>query len=212
VVEHWALGPERCLRGSAESNLRSSPFYRLMSPKCATPLSVPHGVRHHLSEGMWLAVLCHTEMVRELAALRVAVSSTSASVLWRSPNDTFRVEVVGELVAKYQKLEDCRAWLERSVARMCDLLLGLPLSQDRLADRMDEANGQLKVELAAWREADAEMEALRTAAARVQGLVLDNADRPTSLAASMSTVVELLTGSAGGPVLHWLPPCCIFQS
>jgi hypothetical protein len=133
-------------------------------------------------------------------------------VLWRSPNDTFRVEVVGELVAKYQKLEECCAWLERSVARMCDLLLGLPLSQDRLADRMDEANGQLKVELAAWREADAEMEALRTAAARVQGLVLDNADRPTSLAASMSTVVELLTGSAGGPVLHWLPPCCIFQS
>jgi hypothetical protein len=63
-----------------------------------------------------------------------------------------------------------------------------------LADHLDEAVGQLRVELDEWREADAELEALQTSAARVQGLVLDNIDGLSSLAASLSTVVELLDG------------------
>jgi hypothetical protein len=50
------------------------------------------------------------------------------------------------------------------------------------------------VELDEWREADAELEALQTSAARVQGLVLDNIDGLSSLAASLSMVVELLEG------------------
>jgi hypothetical protein len=50
------------------------------------------------------------------------------------------------------------------------------------------------VELDEWREADAELEALQTSAARVQGLVLDNIDGLSSLAASLSMVVELLDG------------------
>jgi hypothetical protein len=50
---------------------------------------------------MQLATLCHTEMVGELAALRAAVSSAVESVLGGSPNDTFHMEVVGELVAKF---------------------------------------------------------------------------------------------------------------
>jgi hypothetical protein len=52
--------------------------------------------------------LHHTEMAEEFAALRVVVSSVAESVLGQLPNDTFRVEVVGELVAKFQKLEECR--------------------------------------------------------------------------------------------------------
>jgi hypothetical protein len=50
------------------------------------------------------------------------------------------------------------------------------------------------VELAAQREADAELEALRTLVVRVRDLVLDGADGPSFLAASMSMVAELLNG------------------
>jgi hypothetical protein len=52
---------------------------------------------------MKLASLCHTEIVRELATLRAAVSSATEFELGRSPNKSFRVEVVDELIAKFQK-------------------------------------------------------------------------------------------------------------
>jgi hypothetical protein len=61
-----------------------------------------------------------------------------------------------------------------------------------LADYLDEATGQLRVELATQREAEAELEVLRSLAARFQDLVLDDADGLSSLAASMSTVVKEL--------------------
>jgi hypothetical protein len=76
--------------------------------------------------------------------------------------------------------------------RICDLLLGPPLSWARLVDHLDEAAGQHRAELAARREADDELEALRTLVARVWDLMLDNADGPSSLAASLSMAVELL--------------------
>jgi hypothetical protein len=60
-------------------------------------------VRNHLSEGMQITTLCHTEMAGELAALHAAVSSTMEFTLGRSPNGTFRVEIVDELVAKFQR-------------------------------------------------------------------------------------------------------------
>jgi hypothetical protein len=63
-----------------------------------------------------------------------------------------------------------------------------------LADHLDEAARQLRVELAARWEADVELVALWTSAARVRDLVSDNTDGSSSLAASMSTVVELLKG------------------
>jgi hypothetical protein len=78
--------------------------------------------------------------------------------------------------------------------RICDLLLGPPTGRARLAGRLNEAVGQLGVELATWREADVELEALWTSATRVHDLVLDNAGRPSSLAASMSTAVGLHLG------------------
>jgi hypothetical protein len=63
-----------------------------------------------------------------------------------------------------------------------------------LAVRLDEAVRCLRVELATWWEADAELEALRTSTARVWGLVLGRPDRPSSLAASLFVAAELLEG------------------
>jgi hypothetical protein len=48
------------------------------------------------------------------------------------------------------------------------------------------------VELAAWREVDTELEELRSLATRLQDMVMDNVGEPSSLAASLSTMVELL--------------------
>jgi hypothetical protein len=61
----------------------------------------PTRVRNHLSEGMWITALYHAELAKELATLWVAVFSTADFTLGRSPNETFRVTVVGELVAKF---------------------------------------------------------------------------------------------------------------
>jgi hypothetical protein len=117
-----------------------------------------------MSEGMQLATVCHTKMDGEHAALRVWVSFAVKSVLGRSLRDIFRVEVMGELAAKFQKMEDRCSWLQWPITRVCDLLLGPPPDRARLVDHLDEAVKQLRVELAAWQEADAELEALRTSA------------------------------------------------
>jgi hypothetical protein len=53
--------------------------------------------------------LHHIEMVGELAALWVVVSSAIESMFGHSTNDTFHVEVVGELVTEFQKLEEQRS-------------------------------------------------------------------------------------------------------
>jgi hypothetical protein len=78
--------------------------------------------------------------------------------------------------------------------RICDLLLGQPPSQARLADRLDEAAGELRAELVAHWEADVELEAMQTLVLRVRDLVLNNTDAPSFLAASLSMVVELIEG------------------
>jgi hypothetical protein len=73
----------------------------------------PPRARQHLSEGMRLAALRHTQMVEELAVLRVVMSSATESVLEHLPSDTFSMEVVGELVVEFQKMEDRRSRHER---------------------------------------------------------------------------------------------------
>jgi hypothetical protein len=50
---------------------------------------------------MRAAALCHTEVDRELAELRTALSSTTELVLGLLLDETFRVEVMGELVAEF---------------------------------------------------------------------------------------------------------------
>jgi hypothetical protein len=50
---------------------------------------------------MWAEALHHTEVAGELAVLWAVVSSTVEFVLGRSPNETFWVEVMDEMVAKF---------------------------------------------------------------------------------------------------------------
>jgi hypothetical protein len=59
-----------------------------------------------MSEEMWIAALYHTEMAQELAALWTTVSSIVEFKLGCSPDETIQVEVVDELVAKFQKPEE----------------------------------------------------------------------------------------------------------
>jgi hypothetical protein len=47
---------------------------------------------------MWVAALCHTEMVGELAVLWSVVSTAAESMLGHSLSDIIRVVVVDELV------------------------------------------------------------------------------------------------------------------
>jgi hypothetical protein len=91
-------------------------------------------------------------------------------------------------------MEDRHMQLERPAMRIWNLFLGPPPGQARLADHLDEAIGQLRVELATQRDADLELEALWTSAVRVQDLVLGSVDGPSSQTTSMSTTVELLEG------------------
>jgi hypothetical protein len=126
--------------------------------------------------------------------LRVVVSSTAELVLGCSPSETSQVEVTNDLVAKFRRWEELCSRLEGLAAMICDLLLGLPPSQARWADCLTEATGRLEAELIAQRLVDAELGALWTSTARVQDMVLGNADGPSSLVASLSMVVELLEG------------------
>jgi hypothetical protein len=88
---------------------------------------------------MRLVALRHIEMVGELAVFRAAVSSAMESVLRRSPDNTARAVVVGELVTKFQKVEDRCSWLEWPTARIYDLPLGPPPGRAWLADHLSEA-------------------------------------------------------------------------
>jgi hypothetical protein len=100
----------------------------IITELCHTIVGLPR-VRHHLPKGAWLAALRHTKMAGELAMLGVVVSSTVESMIGCSPSKTFRVEVVGELAAEFQKMEDQRSQLERPVVRICDLLHAPPTGQ-----------------------------------------------------------------------------------
>jgi hypothetical protein len=141
---------------------------------------------------MRAAAILHIEMAWDLAALWAVVTSSMELVLGHSPDETFWVEIMDELVAQFRKLEEMRSWLERPDARTCDLHLSLPPDQAQHADRLDEATRRLEAELTAQWQVGTELEALRTSAARVQDLVLDNIDGPSSLSASLSIMAELL--------------------
>jgi hypothetical protein len=143
---------------------------------------------------MQIIAFHYTKMARELAALRAAVSSTVEFVLGHSLDETLRMKVVDELVAEFWKLEERCSRLERPGMRIYDLLLRPPYGQARLADRLEEAPRRLGTELAVRWEADVELEAQQASAAWVRDLVLDGADKSSSLATSLSTAVELLEG------------------
>jgi hypothetical protein len=164
---------------------------------------------------MRLAALRHSEMAKALATLQAVVSTAAESVLGCSPSDTFRVEVVHELAAEFQKIEDQRSRLEWPAMRICDLLLGPPSGWAQLADCLDEATGQLRVELAAQRR---QMQSWRLCGLRLREFETWCWAAPMGhllwqwSCSKARSMLQLLTGSVGGLVLHWLPPCHISWS
>jgi hypothetical protein len=67
-------------------------------------------------------------MVEQLAVLWATVSSTAEFVLGRLPTKALQVKVVDELVARFQKQEERHLHLEKSIMRVCDLILGPPFN------------------------------------------------------------------------------------
>jgi hypothetical protein len=130
----------RCLRGSSGCTRGSELCLDIVSPP---------RVRNHLSEGIQLMALRHTEMAGEPVALQAVVSSAVESAHGHSPDEIFYVEVVGELVAEFQMMDKWCSWLEWHTVRICDILLGPPPGQARPADHLDEAIDQLRAKLAA---------------------------------------------------------------
>jgi hypothetical protein len=94
---------------------------------------------------------------------------------------------VAELFAEFWKLEERHSRLERPA----------PWTATRsgpIGRLFGRGHQTIWGELASWCEVDAELEALWTSIAWVRDMVLDNVDGPSSLVASLSTVVELLEG------------------
>jgi hypothetical protein len=82
----------RCLRGSARSNLMSSPFYRPEALSCAMPMSVPHrlGITYQRGCGLrpstilkWLEILlCFRRQCLLLESQRLGAHLTRSS-MWQ---------------------------------------------------------------------------------------------------------------------------------
>jgi hypothetical protein len=95
---------------------------------------------------MHITALHDAETTRELAVLQVVASFAMELALGCSPDETLQVEVVGELVAEFQKLEEWHSLLERPDKRIYDLLLGPPPSRAGLADHLDDTARKLGAE------------------------------------------------------------------
>jgi hypothetical protein len=143
---------------------------------------------------MWATAIHHIDMAGELDVLQKVVTSTVELVLGHSPDEAFGVEIMDELVAQFQKLEEPCSWLEQLDTRICDLLLRPAPDQARWANRLDETTGWLEVELTTRRLVDTKLEAVRTLAGWVWDLMLDSIDGPSPLAASLSMALKLLDG------------------
>jgi hypothetical protein len=91
----------------------------LCSTIVGTPLQGP------LHEGMRFVATHHTGVAMQLSTLWVAVSSAARSMLGCLLIKNFQVDVVGEMVAKFQEQEERCSHLETSGLRVYDLILGL---------------------------------------------------------------------------------------
>jgi hypothetical protein len=86
-------------------------------------------VKSPLIARMWVAALRHARVVKELTVLQAAMSSFAELVLGRLPDKASQMEVMNELTAKFQKLEELCSRLEGPGTRIYSLLLGSPLDQ-----------------------------------------------------------------------------------
>jgi hypothetical protein len=65
------------------------------------------------------------------------------SVLGRLPSEVFQVDVVGDMVKKFQERAEWCSHLRDSGSRVCDLILGPTDDRVCLTIRLEEAAGQL---------------------------------------------------------------------
>jgi hypothetical protein len=101
---------------------------------------------------------------------------------------------VGVMFTEFQEQAEWHLRLENSGVRICDLILGPSDFRVRLADRLEEAVGWLWVVQVEHQEPEANPKALWGSAARVRDLVLGGPTGTSSLAASLSLVLELIEG------------------
>jgi hypothetical protein len=125
VVADAEQQQEESERGCQE-HLEELTLLQTQGPELCFAILGPPWVRNHLSEGMWIASLHHTEMTGELVTPPTIVSFAVEFALECSPDKTFRVEVVDELILEFLKLEERCSRLERPGARNYDMLLGPP--------------------------------------------------------------------------------------
>jgi hypothetical protein len=143
LFDAWTDGARRLVVSKMERREQFKELSLLWARGAKLCLTIigPSRARNNMLERMQASAIRHIEMAGELATLQTAVSSAAESVLGRSPSDTFRVEVVGELVIEFKKMKVWRSRLERPTTRVCDLLLGPPPGRAWLGDHLDEAAG-----------------------------------------------------------------------
>jgi hypothetical protein len=82
VVDRWA---QQASEWEYQAHFEELTLLQTQGSELCHAIIDPPQVKHHLSEGMQLATLCHTEMAEELTVFQAAVSSTVESVLgWMS--------------------------------------------------------------------------------------------------------------------------------
>jgi hypothetical protein len=126
--------------------------------------------------------------------------------LGRSPTESFQVDVVGDMLAKFQEQEERCLCLENSGMRVCDLILGSSDDQVWPTNHMEEAIGRFLVMQEEQREAIIELEALQSSTAQVWDMVLKGSDGMSSLARSLSSAADLIEGRVDAAVangVHW---------
>jgi hypothetical protein len=138
-----AEGAQRLIAYEMEHREQFEELFLLRSRGIELCLSiiVPLQLMSPLPLRMRAAALYHARVVEVLIVLRAVVSSVTELVLGHSHSGTFRVEVMNELTAKFQELEELCSRLKGPGGRIYSLLLGPSPGHARWVDRLEEAAG-----------------------------------------------------------------------
>jgi hypothetical protein len=124
----------------------------------------------------------------------VTVSSAAQSVLGCLPNDAFLEDVVGETLAKFWEQAKQFLHLENFGLTVCNLILGPADDQVQPIVYQEEAIGRLQAMQEEHQEVVIKLRAQGSSTTWVQDLVLKGSDGASSLAASLSSAVDLIEG------------------
>jgi hypothetical protein len=94
---------------------------------------------------MRFAVAQHTKVAIQLSTLWAAMSLAAQSILRCLPIDVSQAGVVGEMVVQFWEQAEWYSCLEAIGLDVCDLVLGPVDGQARLAARLEEAVGRVRV-------------------------------------------------------------------